>query len=225
MHRTIASNQRQFTRKLVQQPSIKDKITLVAGKADSFCIDRKVPVSYLTGTFDHFLTDQERMAVLRNIGQHLKPDGKIIFGIYLELLKESPLAPAGAYKIEGKIYRRFVDSRLLPDRKKEVFLVYEIFKDGKLIEKIEERSLVGLISRKRLLHILNKGGFDVKQEFSNYDLSNLKYGLKILARTQYVQSARRRAGGPAQDRRKIAFVVVKRSTNCEVNAKTFLVRC
>jgi len=171
---------REFERKLTTRPAISKNIELVPGDAMSFNLNRTFPAAFLSGTFDHFVDDEERLSSLKNIAEHLKPNGKLIFDVFLGLMKDSPLSPAGKVKKGDIEYRRFVGDRILPDEKMEVILVFETYKAGKLMERIEERSIVGLVQRERLHHLLKQGGFEVRNEFGNYDFSKFKQGDSLL---------------------------------------------
>jgi len=170
----------QFEKKLSARPELSKNIELVAGDAKSFKFRRTFPVAFLSGTFDHFLDDQERLASLRNIAKHLKPGGKLVFDVGLGYMKDSPMFPAGKVIQGDKEYRRFVGSKLLPDEKMEVTLVFETYQSGKLVQKIEEHSLCGIINRSRLHHLLKETGFDIKKEFGGFDFKKFEEADKIL---------------------------------------------
>lgn len=171
---------REFQKKLSEKPEISKNIELVAGDAISFNLNRTFNTAFLSGTFDHFLNDEERLSSLKNIAKHLKTNGKLIFDIFLGLMKDSPLSPAGKVKKGNTEYRRFVGDRILPDEKMEVLIVFETYKSGKLVNRIEEKSLVGVIHNEKLHNLLRKTGFGVKNEFGNYDISKFKQGDSLL---------------------------------------------
>lgn len=171
---------REFQKKLSNRPDISKNIELVPIDAMSFDLNHTFQAAFLFGTFDHFLDDGERLASLQNIAKHLKPNGKLIFDVFLGLMRDSPLSPAGKVVIGDIEYRRFVGDRILPDEKMEVLLVFETYKSGKLIERIEERSVAGIITRQKLQNLLKKTGFEVKNEFGNYDFSKFKDGDTLL---------------------------------------------
>lgn len=170
----------QFEKKLSAHPDISKNIELVPGDAMSFNLNRTFPAAFLSGTFDHFLDDGERLTSLKNIGKHLRPNGKLIFDIFLGLMRDSPLSPAGKVTKGDTEYCRFVGNRILPDEKMEVLLVFEIYKAGKLVKRIEERSVAGVIHREKLHLLLKKTGFEIKNEFGNYDFSKFKEGDSLL---------------------------------------------
>ena len=174
------SMRREFLKKLSKRRDLIERISLIAGNAMSFNLDRTFPAAFLSGSFDHFLDDDERLASLANINRHLDSEGKLVFDVFLELMKETPFSPAGMVKKGGLEYRRFWGGKLLPDGKKEILLTYEIYESGKLIERIEERSLVGVIDRQKLHRLLGETGFAVQREFSNYDFTKFQDGDSLL---------------------------------------------
>ena len=171
---------REFEKKISEKPELSKNIELIAGDAISFNLDRTFAAAFLSGTFDHFLDDEERLQSLKNIAKHLGPHGKLIFDVFIGLMKDSPLSPAGKVKKGDTEYRRFVGDRILPDEKMEVVLVFETYQSGKLKERIEERSIVGVIHKERVHQVLEKTGFEVKKEFRNYHFTESKEGDSLL---------------------------------------------
>lgn len=171
---------REFLKKLGQRRDFSEKIRLIVGDAASFDLGRTFPAAFFSGSFDHFLDDRERLSSLTNINKHLDQDGKLVFDLFLESTKGKQLSPAGTVKKNNLEYRRFVGGNLLPDGKKEVLLAFEIYENGKLIERIEERSLVGIIDRDNLHRLLREAGFEVKREFNNYDFTKFQNGDSLL---------------------------------------------
>jgi SAM-dependent methyltransferase len=171
---------RELEKKLAQRPTLWNNIRLVAGDARSFDVGRTFPAAFLSGCFDHFLDDEERLAALANIGRHLGADGVLVFDVFLGMMKDTPLSPAGRVEVGGRELRRFVGGRVLPGKKKEVVLVIEVYQGGKMVERIEERGLVGLTSREEIHRILVESGFDVKREWSGYDFTPYQEGDAVL---------------------------------------------
>jgi SAM-dependent methyltransferase len=155
--------------RLREEHGLQERITLVAGNAQSFALERAFPAAFLSGSFDHLLDDEERLAALRNIRRHLAPGGYLVFDVFLGLMEDSSLSPAGVVRVGGREIRRFVGGRVLPEQRKETRLVFEIYRDGALVERIEERSLVGITSRQAIHRLLGLAGFVVHQEWGSYD--------------------------------------------------------
>ena len=171
---------REFEAKLAREPYLSTRIHLVAGKADSFTLGRTFRAAFLSGCFDHFLDDKERISSLVNIARHLDAKGMLVFDVFLGLMGDSPLSPAGRVKVGTGEYRRLVGGAVLPGQRKETRLIFEIYENGILIDKIEERSLVGITNRQRIHQVLAKAGFAVKREWSDYDFTPYLEGDSLL---------------------------------------------
>jgi hypothetical protein len=159
---------------------LKQSITLLEGDAQSFRIERHFPAAFLSGVFDHLLDDAQRLSALANLASHLIPDGKLIFDVFVGLMQPSPLSPAGEVEVGNKLYRRFVASNLASPQILETTLVYEISQGGQLAHRIEERSLVGIISREKLHQLLKASGFSIEREFSDYEFGEYRQGDSLL---------------------------------------------
>ncbi|HEY47971.1 MAG TPA: class I SAM-dependent methyltransferase [Anaerolineae bacterium] len=171
---------REFQQNLTQCHHLQDRITLLAGDARSFDAGRLFPTAFLSGSFDHFLDDDERRASLINIGRHLMPHGILVFDIFLGLMKDTQLSPAGIVQNGEREHRRFIASRSLPGEMQETRLVFETYLHGRLIERVEDRGLVGVLDRERLHSLLKETGYVRKAEFGDYDFSEFHEGDRLL---------------------------------------------
>lgn len=171
---------REFLKKLSWESDIKDNITLIEGDATSFNFGRTFPAIFLSGCFEHFINDDERLLSLLNINKHLILNGILVFDVLIGQMKDSPLSPAGVVRKGDSECRRFVGGKVLPDKKKAVILIFEEYRDGKLINRIEEHSTIGIIERQKIHSILSKSGFKVNNEFSNYDYTPYTEGDETL---------------------------------------------
>lgn len=171
---------REFEIKLSQQPDLSSHIHLVAGKANSFTLGRTFSVAFLSGSFDHLLDDRERISSLVNIARHLDTRGTLVFDVFLGLMGDSPLSPAGTVTVGNKEYRRLVGGKVLPGHKKETQLVLETYEDGGLVERIEETSLVGITNRAGIHRFLAESGFAVREEWGDYDFTRYQEGGSLL---------------------------------------------
>jgi len=170
----------QFREKLQQLPQLGERIELVPGDAASFDLERVFPMAFLSGAFDHFLDREERLASLRNIVRHLEPGGTLLFDVFLGLMETSPLSPAGRFQSEDREIQRFVARRVLPGRRVRVDLVFEIYRRGAFVERIEEASIVGITTREEVHELLGQADCAVRREFSDYDLTPFREGDDLL---------------------------------------------
>jgi SAM-dependent methyltransferase len=171
---------REFEDKLAQKPHLAGNIQIIAADARSFDVDATFPMVYLSGTFDHFLDCEERLSSLINIGRHLAPGGTLVFDVFLGLMKDAPLSPAGRAWVGEREVRRFVGGKILPGARKEVVLAFEVYQDGEMIERIEERGLVGVTGREDVHRVLEAAGFEVQREWGDYDFRPYQEGDALL---------------------------------------------
>jgi hypothetical protein len=171
---------REFEIKLGQQPDLSTYIRLVGGRAKSFDLGRTFPVAFLSGSFDHFLDDKERISSLANIARHLDTKGILVFDVFLGLMGDSPLSPAGRVKVGTREYRRLVGGKVLAGHKKQTQLVFETYDEGELTERIEETSLVGITRRAGIHRVLAESGFTVGEEWGDYDCTPYQEGDSLL---------------------------------------------
>jgi hypothetical protein len=180
----------EFERKLQKEPRLREYITLLEGEAKSFDLGRAFPAAFLSGSFDHLLNDAERLAALRNISRHLPVGGVLVFDVFLGLMKDTPLSPAGVVEAGDREIRRFVGGRMLSGQRKETRLVFEVYEDGELVKRIEERSLVGITNRETIHQLVRTAGFEVQREWGDYDFKPFQEGDSVLI----VEAAKRLQG-------------------------------
>jgi FkbM family methyltransferase len=171
----------QFEQKIAREPLLKERIRIIPGEAHNFNVSETFPCAYLSGTYDHFLDDEVRLESLTNIARHLRPNGVLVFDVFLRLMAETPLSPAGKAVLgDGRQVQRFVGGKVLPGKRKVTYLVFEVYENGELIKRIEERSMVGITTREEIHRALAQVGFEVRQEWGNYDFTTFKQGNKLL---------------------------------------------
>jgi SAM-dependent methyltransferase len=169
-----ASMIREFKKKLAHRRKLLSNIEIHKGDAESFRFERNWAAALMSGSFDHLLNDSQRLGALKNIGEHLKPDGILVFDLYRNLTGDRPLKAAGKVTVGTLEYHRKVGARLLPENILEVTLVYETYSYGQMISQIEEKSLVGLVDRGKLHNLLTVAGFEIIKEYGDYDFAPYK---------------------------------------------------
>jgi SAM-dependent methyltransferase len=170
----------QFEKKLDRRPDLGDRITLVHDDAASFHLERTFTAAFLSGVFDHFLDRAERLASLQNVARHLELGGTLVFDVFLGLMGDSPLVPAGRVRRGECEYRRFVGRRRAPGHRVQVKLVFEVRQNGELVERIEQASVAGIIDRDHVHDLLALAGFSLRREFSDYDFTPYRPGDDLL---------------------------------------------
>lgn len=171
---------KQFYTKLEKSPSIADKITILNADAKSFKLDETFPAAFLSGSFDHLLDDTERIKSLRNIHQHLNSKGKIIFDVFIGLMKNAPLALVDKIMKNKIEYHRYIGTKILPHNQISVLLVYKTYKAGLLVESIKQESLAAVITRNKVIQLLDETKFELVNEYGDYTFSSFNEGDSLL---------------------------------------------
>jgi SAM-dependent methyltransferase len=170
----------QFRARLDLEPAHNDLITLIEADAASFDAGRTVPAAFMSGSFDHLLTDEERLKALSNIARHLEPGSRLVFEVWIGLMKDDPGTWAGEHTVGDTTYKRRVGRKVLPDGTVRVELVFDVFRGGELIERIEQHSRVGISDRETIHRLLDQAGFKATGEFGDYDGTPYREGASIL---------------------------------------------
>ena len=170
----------QFRAKLDREPDLKSLITLIESDAASFDAGKTVPAAFMAGSFDHLPNDEERLKGLSNIARHLEPGGRLVFEVWVGLMKDDPGSWAGEHAVGDTVYKRHVGRKVMPDGTVEIELVYDVFRGKKLIERIEQHSSVGISDRDRVRSLLARSGFQVTGESGDYEGTPYREGDSIL---------------------------------------------
>ncbi|MFX0053121.1 MAG: class I SAM-dependent methyltransferase [Candidatus Hodarchaeota archaeon] len=170
----------EFNKKMNFNRKLRNKITLIASDAQSFKLKDKFPVAFLSGSFDHFSSDEVKISSLNNINNHLIPSGILVFDVFIGHMKDSPLSLIDTTKRGELEYQRFIEHMILPKNKIDVLLIYKILKNGKIIEEIEQKSSASVTTRKNVHKLLDKTGFKIQNEYKNYDFSPFTEGSSLL---------------------------------------------
>lgn len=185
----------EFTKKLTARPDLSPRIHLIASDAASFAFSRTFPAAFMSGAFDHLLNDGQRRAALYNISRHLKPGGTFVFDLFVGLMDSSEFKLAGDIHDGSLQYKRYVGREVKDENVVEVQLLYELYDNDRLTDTFEERSLVGVTSRSQIRALLHRCGFEVVEEFSDYNFRPYREGDDLL-----IIEARKSDHDPAERR-------------------------
>ncbi len=170
----------QFINKLDEKPELNRLSELVQADACTFKLERKFKFAFMSGVFDHFLTNKDREHALTNINKHLEEGGLLVFDVFIGLMKDSSLKPAGIHKIDSKEIRRFVGSKTMDDKTIKVTLIFEIYEDDKLVEEIKQISYAGIINQKGVIEQVEQSGFQILNLYGNYDFTPYENNKELL---------------------------------------------
>ena len=107
----------------------------------------------------------------------------LVFDVFLGLMEDAPLRPAGSVELGAQTIKRLVGGQMLPGRRKETTLVFEVYEGEKRVERIEETSLVGVSCREEIHQHLHSAGFEVTAEWSGYNFIPYQEGDPLLILT------------------------------------------
>ena len=169
-----------FRFKILNKRDLTNRINLIHSDASSFNLQRKFEYIFMSGVFDHFLDDEERINVLKNVKKHLEKDGIFVFDVFIGLMRDSPIKLAGEIEEEGKVYKRYVGSQIKNNKIIEVSLRYELYENNNLMERVEELSKVSIISKEHLFELLKGAGVEVKDVYGDYEKSIYKEGDELI---------------------------------------------
>jgi SAM-dependent methyltransferase len=161
----------QLIYKLDEKPELGKLSELVRADASTFKFERKFKFAFMSGVFDHFLNNEEREKALLNIYDNLENDGLLVFDVFIGLMKDSSLKPAGTHKIDSKEIQRFVSSKIMEDETIKVTLIFKIYENNELLEKIEQISYAAIINKKKAIDEVEKAGFKILNLYGDYDFS------------------------------------------------------
>jgi SAM-dependent methyltransferase len=157
--------------KVTQQPRWQPYVTVVPGEAATVDLGQRFPFVYAAGVVQHFLTDEELLAVLRNAARHLEPGGCFV----CDNVRPRPRAAAqpptclGEQRIGEMRYRATYATEPLSDEYYRATTVYETLHGEAVVERDEVTSVDRAIPRATMHRLLAEAGLAVAREFADYD--------------------------------------------------------
>ncbi len=159
-------------KKIAAQPEdIRTRIVLLQEDMTSFHLERAFPFIYIpSSTFSHCTTTEEQLHCLDCIYDHLEEKGKFVFDLVLPRQSYSAaLTLIDRKDMDDTVILRWICHR--PDFTEQLLhtiLVFEIYKNQTLTERIVESSTVGLIYKRELLLLLDKAGFTIDNIYGDF---------------------------------------------------------
>ncbi|MDI6904074.1 MAG: class I SAM-dependent methyltransferase [Candidatus Bathyarchaeia archaeon] len=158
-----------------ESAAVRRRVILKRGDMRDFELKQTFSFIYIpASTFDHNITVEDRKRTLNCIYKHLKKDG--IFAFDLE--QAAPSKPEKSWWIDRKeieggkmVVRSVFTRRDLTKRRCSLDLFFDVYKNGKLLERYHEYGEVAIISKDEIIGLLEETGFKVVSVYGDFDKS------------------------------------------------------
>lgn len=153
---------------------IQERIALKKADMTDFQLQRTFSLAYMPSSiFSHCITTEDQLKCLRCVYNHLETNGCLAFDIVLPRQSYSTaLTLIDKKEIGNKTVVRYISNRPdFPEQLLHTTLIFEIYTDQKLTERIIEFSTVSLIYKRELLLLLDKCSFEIEHMFGDFSKS------------------------------------------------------
>jgi ubiquinone/menaquinone biosynthesis C-methylase UbiE len=157
---------------------VRNRVILKRGDMRNFELNQSFPFIYIpASTFDHNITIADRKQTLNCVCRHLEKNGTFAF----DLEQAMPDKPEKSWWIDrkeiedGKIVVRSIFTR--KNRLKRTLsldLFYDVYKEGKMLERYHECGEVAMISKDEMIRLLEETGFKVVSVYGDFDKSEYR---------------------------------------------------
>jgi ubiquinone/menaquinone biosynthesis C-methylase UbiE len=159
---------------------IRNRVILKRGDMRSFELRQSFPFIYVpASTFDHNITIEDRKRTLNCICRHLEKNGTFAF----DLEQAMPDKPEKSWWIDRKeiedgkmIVRSIFTRKDAPKGTLSLDLFYDVYKEGKMLERYHECGEVAMISKDEMIRLLEETGFKVVSVYGDFDKSEYRKG-------------------------------------------------
>jgi len=154
---------------------VRSRVILKRGDMTNFDLRQTFPFIYLpASTFDHNVTVEDRKRTLNCVHKHLKENGTFAF----DLEQASLDKPEKSWWIDrkdiedGKTVVRSIFTRKNTAKRTLILdLFYDVYEDGKLLERYHEYGEVAIIPKDEITRLLEESGFQVVSIYGDFDKS------------------------------------------------------
>lgn len=148
------------------------RLHMVHGDASGFRLPERFGLIYFPScSFDHILDPVEQKAALVNIMNHLAPDGRYVFDLYLveELKADSGWFVQRRRLPDGSMVVRSGYHVTNPEtRRMSLDMWYDHVVDGRVSERFFEGSEVYVHDVEGMRQLLDEAGFEIIEEYGNH---------------------------------------------------------
>jgi cyclopropane fatty-acyl-phospholipid synthase-like methyltransferase len=157
---------------------VRRRVILKRGDMRNFELKQSFPFIYIpASTFDHNITVEEQKRTLNCIYKHLEKNGTFAF----DLEQAMPDKPEASWWIDrkgidsGKMVVRSIFTRgNMTSRTCSLDLFFDVYKNGKLLERYHEYGEVAIISKDEVTKLLEQNGFTVESIYGDFNKSKYR---------------------------------------------------
>ena len=161
-----------------ESEAVRSRVILKRGDMRNFELRQLFPFIYIpASTFDHNITVEDRKQTLNCIYKHLKKNGTFAF----DLEQAAPDKPEKSWWIDRKeiedgkmVVRSTFTRRNTAKRVLSLDLFFDVYKNGKLLERYHEYGEVAMVSRDEIIGLLEENGFKVVSIYGDFDKSKYR---------------------------------------------------
>jgi SAM-dependent methyltransferase len=163
--------------KITKQPQeVQNRITLLQEDMTHFNLKETFPCIYIPASgFSHCISTSDQVNCLKCVHNHLEDDGLFVFDLELPgTTYDNTLKLIDTKTTDHVVVCRWIASKL--DSAKQIVdttLIFEVYTNQRLTERIVETSTVSLIYKRELLLLLEKCNFHVENMYGDFEKSEL----------------------------------------------------
>jgi len=155
--------------------AVRRHVILKKGDMRSLELKQSFPFIYIpASTFDHNITVEEQNRTLNCVYTHLEKNGTFAF----DLEQVTPDKPQSSWWIDRKeiddgrmVVRSIFARRNMTTCSCSLDLFYDVYKNGKLLERYHEYGEVAIIFKDQITKLLQENGFKVESIYGDFDKS------------------------------------------------------
>ncbi|MEA2090284.1 MAG: class I SAM-dependent methyltransferase [Thermoproteota archaeon] len=155
--------------------AVRRRVILKRGDMRNFELKQSFPFIYIpASTFDHNITVEEQKRTLNCVYKHLEKNGTFAF----DLEQATPDKPETSWWIDRKeidggrmVVRSTFTRRNMKKHTCSLDLFFDVYKNGKLLERYHEYGEVAIISKDEVTKLLEENGFRVESIYEDFNKS------------------------------------------------------
>ena len=161
-----------------ESEAVRRRVTLKNADMKDFELNQSFPFIYIpASTFDHNIAVEDQRRTLECVYEHLEKSGTFAF----DLEQVPPSKPEASWwidrkKVEGgkMVVRSIFTRRDMTKRRCSLDLFFDVYKEGKLLERFHEYGKVAMISKDEIIRLLEETGFKVVCAYGDFDKSRYR---------------------------------------------------